>query len=182
MLDELLRWLVIALTHSVQFSHFHSYLEVAFGVNGIVAGWWDRIEPLVLKSKDEIQEGMEAEMSFMNDALTEELEKTKVTIVGNLNDGSHDTKIRKWGVCGRVVCMTTAVIIPMLLLLIEATVSVCVSLMGLFITIPLFVVASIGWTHRRWTKKMSKMWKAAVEDAKRKYEKKFNDAIHLHVR
>lgn len=85
--DEISHWLVIGLTHSFQFGHYHSYLEVAFGVNGIVAGWWGRIEPLILKSKDEIQRGMEAEMSFMNDALTEDLEKTK---------GYHCRELERW--------------------------------------------------------------------------------------
>lgn len=77
MSDEIPCWFVIILTYSNQFGHYHSYLEVAFGVNGIVAGWWDRIEPLILESKDDIRRSMEVEMRFLNNALTEELEKAK---------------------------------------------------------------------------------------------------------
>lgn len=82
------------LTECTSLAHYHSYLEVAFGVNGIVAGWWYRIEPLLLKSKDEIQKSMEKDRRYMNDALTDELEEVATTIRRRLDD---DTKVtRAW--------------------------------------------------------------------------------------
>ena len=67
----------------------------------------------------------------------------------------------------------------MLLLFAQATFPVNVWLMGSYIAIPLIVVASIWGIHRKWRNSMFQKWKTAVEDAKKKYEEKFDDAKQL---
>lgn len=146
-----------------EFGDYHSYLEVTFAINGIVAGWWDRIGDLLIESKEEIRTRILKELWSMNDALTEELEHTRNEILSDLDDGKHDKVIAKIAKRCRIWCTVAAILISFMLLLLRADCPVSIISMLAFILVPVVVVVGIWGTHKYWIRNLIKKWNSAVE-------------------